>query len=364
MRLLPILLLIGLCALGPAAHAAEKVSGTFVLTNGTEVTGTIFKVRGTGITFRNEKGSLMKSIKFGQFKKESLKKLVEASPDVRQHAGHLLAAGAVSGAGSAIAVKPPPARESLDPPAYTDVEDRPELPEAKGIFGAYFGTKPGLLMLFLIWGANLWAAHNIGVYRRWPKFMVPGIAAVAPLVGPAVILAMKPKKVEKKETVMAKEDEEKPAKKKAAVAKPVSKAKVVTAKPGAAAGGAGARAGAGAAKAKQAQAQAPMAAPPQPGAAAAAPKALEAASYEKGSVNINKRFIETKFAPFFKLVPDEPYRSGWMCFVTPRGEYWAKRIPKITQTDLTIQCPQEGGGTLDQTIQIAEITAIHIRPGE
>lgn len=360
MQLLRIFVLIGLFGLCRPAEAAAKVSGTFSLTNGTKIVGTIFRVRDRGITFRKDTGSLSKTIKFGEFTKADLKKLVEASEDVRQYAAGLLQMEPGSGGGgSAIPVKPPPSRKTLEPPSYTEVEDRPELPEPISIFGAYFGTKPGMLMLLLIWAGNLWAAHFIGIYRKWPKFMVPGIAAVAPIVGPAVILGMKPKKSEKKETVMDKDADEKPAKKKGAVAKPVAKAKVVTAKPGA--GAAAGRAGAGAAKAKQPAQQAPMAAPKQPG---AGPKKLEEASYAKGAVNINKRFIETKFAPFFKLVPDEPYRSGWMCFITPRGEFWAKRIPKITQTDLTIQCPQEGGGTLDQVLQIAEVTEIHIRSGE
>jgi hypothetical protein len=239
------------------------------------------------------------------------------------------------------------------------VEDRPELPEPMNIFGALFGTKPGLLMLFLIWGGNIWAGHFVGIYRKQTKFLVPGISAVAPIIGPVVFLVMKPKKGPKKAGEADDDDDDSAAKKKgsaaAAVAKPAAKKKVVTARPAAAAAAA-----APAAAAHQAAAPAPIAAPAKPG----GPKPLEPVAFIKGQVNINKRFIETKFAPFFKLVPDEPYRSGWMCFVTPRGEHWAKRIPNISPTDITIQCPQEGGGTLDQTLQLAEIQEIHMRPGE
>jgi hypothetical protein len=53
-----------------------------------------------------------------------------------------------------------------------------------------------------------------------------------------------------------------------------------------------------------------------------------------------------------------------MCFITTRGEFWAKRIPKISQTDVTIQCPQEGGGSKDHVAQIADIQEIHVRPPE
>lgn len=332
-----------------------------------EITGVIKYVRSNGIIFRKESGSLSSPIPYSNFTDESLKELAEMDPRVKRNVGSL--GGPASGGGGSIAITPAPQIKPLDPPAVPELEVRPKLPEERGLFGAIFGTGPGLIMVLLVWGANIWAGYAIGIYRRWPKWMVPAISAAAPIVAPIVFMSMKPKKVEKKGGAVVEEDDEKAAKKNnAAVAKPVAKAKVVTARPGAAAASGGARAGAarGAAggAAAPAQAAAPIAAPAQPGAAAAAPAQLEAAAYVKGEVNINKRFIETKFAPFFKLVPDEPYRSAWLCFITTRGEFWAKRIPKITQTDITIQCPQEGGGQTDQVCQIADVKEIHLRPPE
>ncbi|MGB0581827.1 MAG: hypothetical protein ACPGVU_19200 [Limisphaerales bacterium] len=331
-----------------------------------ELKGKIFKASGSGILFRLESGGLSSRIGYNNFSEESLKQLIDMDPNVKRFAGPLLGAPNSGGGGSALPIMPPPARTKLDPPAVSEVEARPELPEPRGVLGALFGTGPGLILLLLVWGANIWAGYAIGIYRRWPKWMVPTISAVGPIVAPIVFMSMKPKKGSKKDGKAVEDDTEaKPAKKKgAAVAKPVAKAKVVTARPGAAGAAAGAaRPAAGAAAAAPAQAAAPIAAPAQPGAPAAAP-GLEAAAYVKGEVNINKRFIETKFAPFFKLVPDEPYRSAWLCFITTRGEFWAKRIPKITQTDVTVQCPQEGGGQTDQVCQIADIKEIHLRPPE
>lgn len=331
-----------------------------------ELKGKIFKASGSGILFRLESGGLSSRIGYNNFTEESLKALIDMDPNVKRFAGGMIGGPAQSGGGS-IPITPAPARQALDPPTVNKVESRPELPEKRGVLGALFGTGPGLILILLVWGANIWAGYAIGIYRKWPKWMVPTISAAAPIVAPIVFMSMKPKKVAKKDGTVAADDDEdaKPAKKKgAAVAKPVAKAKVVTARPGAPGAGAAApRPAAGAAAAAPAQAAAPIAAPAQPGAAAAAPQ-LEAAAYVKGEVNINKRFIETKFAPFFKLVPDEPYRSAWICFITTRGEFWAKRIPKITQTDITIQCPQEGGGTTDQVCQIADIKEIHLRPPE
>lgn len=340
-----------------ALRAADPVSGTFKLKDGSEVSGRIFSVNNSGIIFKpTDGGSLSTRIAYKEFSMDALKDLVKDAK-VARYAANLLPREAAASAG--ITLPPPPSREKLEPPTFTDVEDKPQLPEPRGIMGAIFGTKQGLLLLLLIWAGNLWAAHFIGIYRKQTKFLVPGIAAVAPIIAPTVFLFMKPKKASKKDGGGDDDDEEdeKPAKKKnsaaAAVAKPAAKKKVVTARPAAQAQPAAAPA---------AQAAAPIAAPAAP--AAAGPKGLEAEAYVKGQVNINKRFIETKFAPFFKLVVDEPYRSAWLCFVTPRGEHWAKRIPSISPTDITLQCPQEGGGTLDTTLQLAEIQEIHLRPAE
>lgn len=364
MRFFGILLAIGLLACVGEAWS-QDVSGTFKFKKGGDVTGRVGSVNGSGIVFKKPEGGMTRRYGFRDFDDASLKELIK-HPKVRQYAGMLIQMEDAGGA-SSVALPPPPKLEPLDPPAVGEVEDRPDLPEPRGVFGAIFGTGAGWIMILLVWAGNLWASYHIGIYRRWNKWMVPGIAAAAPVITPIVFISMKPKKVEKKGGAVEEEEEAKPAKKKgAAIAKkPVAKAKVVTARAagGAGAAAAGAAAGAGAARAAApAQQPAPMAAPAQPG--AAAPQALEAVAYVKGEVNINKRFIETKFAPFFKLVPDEPYRSAWLCFITTRGEFWAKRIPKISQTDITIQCPQEGGGTTDQVCQIADVKEIHLRPPE
>ncbi len=356
MRFFGFLLIVGMLVV-TGDVCSQDVSGTFKLKKGGEVTGMVKYVSGAGIIFKKKSGSNTSRYEFREFDEESLKKLIK-HPKVRQYAGGLLGAVAGADGGSAVALPPPPKQEALDSPTVGKVEDRPALPEPRNIFGALFGTGAGWIMLLTIWAGNIWAGYHIGIYRRWNKWMVPGIAAVAPILAPIAFISMKPKKFEKKGGEAQEEDDGKPAKKKgAAVARPVAKAKVVTARPGGGAAAGAARAG-GAAPA--AGGGAPIAAPKAGG----APEALEAVAYVKGEVNINKRFVETKFAPFFKLVPDEPYRSGWLCFVTTRGEFWAKRIPKITQTDVTIQCPQEGGGTIDQVCQIADIKEIHIRPPE
>ena len=99
--------------------------------------------------------------------------------------------------------------------------------------------------------------------------------------------------------------------------------------------------------------------------APAAAPAMEAVVYRRGETNINKRFIETKFAGFFKAVLGPAEKEMWVVWVTATGgEFWSKRIVSISQTDVVVNCPQESGGTLDETVQIAGIQEIHLRPRE
>ena len=103
---------------------------------------------------------------------------------------------------------------------------------------------------------------------------------------------------------------------------------------------------------------------PAPQAAPSAPT-IEAAVFRRGETNINKRFIEGKFGGFFKAVLGPAEKEMWLVWVTATGgEFWSKRIVSISQTDVVVNCPQEGGGTLDETIQIAGIQEIHLRPQE
>ncbi|MFT4690279.1 MAG: hypothetical protein ACJASX_001124 [Limisphaerales bacterium] len=365
-----------LLCLGLPALAQDQL--TLMETNGTEHVGKLFSVKSGTIMLRKPSGSLGKRIPLAKLDQKTLK-MLEKLPKAKRYVEFLINRPKPKGGGPADSL-PTPKKGKLDPPTFTEVENKPEIPEVGGLLGALFGTGPGWFLILVIYGANIFAGYAVGMYRRWNKYMVPGISAAVPIITPIVFMCMKPRKVEKKETVLGKggaDDDGKPAKKKgvAVAAKPQAK-KVVTARPAAAA--AKKVAGRQVAPAAPAKLAAPpmkggpiaVAAPVAPAPAAAAPAAaagpatIEAASYTRGEVNINKRFIESTFAPFFKLVPDEPFRSAWMCFITTRGEFWAKRIPKISQTDVTIQCPQEGGGSKDHVAQIADIQEIHVRPPE
>ncbi len=326
----------------------QSAQAQFTDTNGVTYTDP-FHFNDRGVIFRTD-GKTSERIPYSQFTNEALKEFVK-NPKARTFV-EILLEPEPGEEGEDVA---PVAQESLEPPKWQPVPDKPELPAQAGLIGGMFKSGPGWVIMLAVYGANIWAGFQIGMYRRKSKWLVPGVSAAVPIVGPIVFLCMKPDQKDK-ETVLPKDGEKEKEKKSAAqaVARPAAKGKaVVTAR---AAGGAPVSAAAAHGAAGAAAQPAPIAAPKA--------KALEPIAYVRGEVNFNKRFLETKFAPFFKLIPDEPYRSAWLWFNTGQGEFWVKRIIKVTQTDVTLQCPQENGGVLDETVQIAAIQEIHLRPGE
>ena len=59
---------------------------------------------------------------------------------------------------------------------------------------------------------------------------------------------------------------------------------------------------------------------------------MQPAVYRRGETNINKRFIETKFAGFFKAVLGPAEKDMWVVWVTATGGELLTHVP----TDLWI----------------------------
>ncbi|MBI3191060.1 MAG: hypothetical protein HYZ36_00220, partial [Pedosphaera parvula] len=83
-------------------------------------------------------------------------------------------------------------------------------------------------------------------------------------------------------------------------------------------------------------------------------------SFKRGEFNLNRRFIETKFAGFFRVIPSEAEKDMNLIMKTARGEFIGKRVLRITNEELCLQVPS-GGGTVDEVIPIVDIFEIQIR---
>lgn len=368
MQRLPILraLAVVLACLASAVLAAD-----YKLKDGTTLSGEVIGPNDKGVIIRNADNKLSPRTAWTNFTQEGLKELAK-NPKVRPFVETLIEdATPADGGASATELTVPEttvAQREWKKPA--EVAAKPVLPENPGLFAGMFTTGVGWFSLLAAYAGIIYAGYEVAQFRRRPKPLVMGLSAIPffGLAAPIAFLVMPPVQTqeEAKPTAVAQaaaaaaKEEAKPdpkgglAKKKPglslgkkaedgghAPAAPAGPKPVATAKPGA-----------------PTPAAAPAVAKP------AAP-ALEPAVYRRGETNINKRFIETKFAGFFKAIPGPAEREMWLVWVTATGgEYWSKRVVSISQTEVVVNCPQEGGGTLDQTVQIVEIQEIHLRPQE
>ena len=184
----------------------------------------------------------------------------------------------------------------------------------------------GLIILGLLYGANLFASYEVGMFRNYPGVLVAGIGAVVPFLTPLVWLCM-PRRV-----VVVEEHEEEGEEE-------MSEAHQ-----------------------EQEAAHAALAA----AAAAVAPPVVEAKPipptkyFKRGEFNINRRFIETKFAGFFRAIPNDEDRDLSLVIKSARGDFAGRRILKITNTDLTFQVPK-GEASVDEVIPLNDVFEIQIR---
>ena len=353
-----------LAAAALAVLAGAVLAADYKLNSGTTITGDPFSYSDKGVVIRSD-GKTLDRMAWTNFTQEALKEFAK-NPKARQFVETLIDApvpGDGTGGAEPIVAEMPVSKR---PPAKWNKEiGPPKLPDSPGLIGGMFGTGIGWLSLFVVYAATIYAGYEVSLYRRRPKNLVMGLAAI-PLVGifsPITFLIMPGIKTEDETKLNSVElaaqqakEGHKPEEKKGYELgknknKPASAKPVATAKPGGHA-------------APAAPAPSPVKAPVAPGAPAAA-ASLEPVVYRRGETNINKRFIETKFAGFFKLAPGPAERDMWLVWLTATGgEYWSKRVVSISQTEIVVNCPQENGGSLDQTLQLVEIQEIHLRPQE
>lgn len=360
-----------------ACLAGVVLAADYKMNDGTTLSGDGISFTDKGVVIKTPDNKALPRVAWTNFTQEGLKQFAK-NPKARPFVETLImdATPTDGGAGAEVNV-PEAAVPKRDWKKPKGVEGKPVLPEGPGLIASMFGTGVGWLSLVIAYAAIIYAGHEVAVYRRRPKPLVLGLSAIPGLgfFAPIAFLCMpavktqeeaKPNAVAQAAAQHAKEEQQKaeqkpaPGKKKPGLsfgkksedgghgaASPAGPKPVATAKPGGAA--------------------APAAAAPSPVKAPAPPASakLEPAVYRKGETNINKRFIETKFAGFFKAVPAAPEKDMWLVWVTTTGgEFWSKRVVSISQTELVVSAAQESGEYADQAIPLGDVQEIHLRPQE
>ncbi len=204
-------------------------------------------------------------------------------------------------------------RAAVDKKIKLVVPPRLDRPQA----GSLFSSPVMLVLLLLIYAANIYAGFEIAIFRQWPPFLVAALSAVLPLVGPVIFLAMPTKRPKTEAAYEA--------------AAPVEEEPVAVE-------------------------EAPVAveaAPIQP----AIPQPVV---YPRGQFTFNRRFFETKFAGFLKMVPGENERDKVIQIKSARGEYTGQRLSKIEANELFLQI-RKGTATEDVMIPFTEIFEVTVK---
>lgn len=303
------LLILGFAAAPPASAMEIK------LVDGTFLEGEVVDIREDGIVVRREDGGYSDRIHWSQLSQETLKKLAE-DPEALDYADPYI-------------VIPPEERRELSKIPVQNVE-RAALP--KGDIGMISSlmTPMGIVILGVLMFANIYIAFQIAAYRNQAPALVCAVSAVIPVIGPIIFLSL-PSREHYEEVHEGAEGEAPPPPPPAAAP--------------AAAGGIGVPGGGGLAIASR-QEESP---------AEAAQSQTQV--FKADDHQFNRRFIEATFSGFFRVVPRPQEKDLVLVFKTHKQNFVAKRISRISSTDLHIQL-QRGG---EHRLGFNEIHEIQIR---
>lgn len=302
MRRFHVLILLVLWVVQAVGTAAE-----FKLTNGDVIKGEPAGVNADGIVIRQEIGGFSDRIGWSLLSQETLKMLL-GNPQAKEFAEPFIEVP--------LEVRQRE-KEKQKEIILKDVP-RPERPPAKGFFGSLM-TPAGFMVLGILWFANLYAAFHIAQFRGRPLALVVGLSVILPIIAPIIFLAMPSTDAAAPPPVEA----------------PAASTEVVSAE----------------AKVAGMQSSLGLASHQKAG-----PKAAEAQVFKRTEVTMDRRFFETKFAGFFRMVPENP--DMVLAVRTAKQEYVARRISRISSNEVHLQLLR---GNTEVGVPFGEISEVQVR---
>lgn len=311
-RFAVVLILLGFLA----GRCCAAEAAVLPLNDGTKLEGEPISFTAQGLVVKTADGNFAPRVAWTNFTQEALKELAKqpkAKPFIEPY---LDVDESETDAKPSLEIKPKP-------------HDQLERPDPKAGLGALFSSSLNVIVFLLLYAGNIFAAFEIAIFRNYHPGLVCGVAAVAPVIGPVIFLCL-PTKVQKSLDELAAESmaQHAPEAHQLAYTHP---------------GGHGAPEGTEAA---------PEAAEP------AQPKVTV---YSRGQTTFNRRFFETKFAGFLRMVPGDAERDKEIYIKSARGEHSGSRLTRIQPNELFLQV-QKGDATADVIIPFNEIYEVQVRP--
>ena len=293
-------------------------AASFPLSDGTTLSGEPISFTKDGVVVKLPDGAFAPRMGWTNFTQEALKELAK-EPKAKPFVEPYLELDETE------TVKKPSL--VIKPKAH----DRLARPDPKAGMGAMFSSAVSVILFLLVYAGNIYAAFEIAIFRNYHPGLVCGIAAAAPVLGPVLFLCL-PTRLQKSHDELAAEQmaEHAPEEVQLAYTHP---------------GGHGTPEGEAVAAAE---------------AAAAQPKVTV---YQRGQTTFNRRFFETKFSGFLRVVPGDAEKDKEICIKSSRGEHVGSRLTRIQPNELFLQV-QKGDATADVIIPFSEIFEIQVRPKE
>jgi hypothetical protein len=240
-------------------------------------------------------------------------------------------------------------REKTDVGPLKDVP-RLKRPEAGSFFGAMLSSPVGFFVLLILYAGGIYAAFEVAIYRRRPRGLVCGLAAIPGLgfLSPILFLSLPAPPLQSEEETYAQEPQPAPP--------------APAAPPGYAVPGTPAAAAA-------APSEPETTAPDTHGlklAQSPAPSATPSANlpppqiFQRGAFMFNRRFFETKFPGFFGIVRKDSDKDMVLFIKAARGQYIAERISRISANDMYVQI-RKGEVSEEVMVPFTEVQEVQLK---
>ena len=298
---------------------------TYKLTDGSTVSGDIVSADENGMRLRLPDGNYSDPVSWSKFSQDDLKKIAKADPKKEPLIAPFIE----------VTEEQRIKRTEVPNPVQPT---RLKRPAQQSLFGAMLSSTVGLVVIVILYGAGIYAAYEVAIYRRRAPGLVCGLAAVPALgfLSPVIFLWLPPQKrsAEEEETYQAEN-----------VPPPEAPSFVVPGTPAPA-------------ETAPENAGGLHLAHTAPGAAGA--NLPQTQIFQRGAFMFNRRFFETKFSGFFGVVRRDAEKDMIIVIKSARGEFHAERITRITANDLHAQV-RKGQATEEVMIPFTEIQEVRLK---
>ena len=302
---------------------------TFQLNDGSTLTGDIVSADENGLRLKTPDGNYTDPVPWTKFSQDDLKKFAKEDPKKAAFVSPFIEVTEEQ------RIKKTEVPNPVQP-------TRLKRPAPQSLFGAMLSSTVGLFVIVILYGAGIYAAYEVALYRRRAPGLVCGLAAVPAigLLSPIIFLWMPAQKrsAEEEETYQA--ENTPPPEAPSFVVPGMPAPEPAPANPGglhishaAPAGAAGTAGG-----------------PPLP----------QTQIFQRGAFMFNRRFFETKFSGFFGVIRRDAEKDMIIVIKSARGEYQAERISRISGNDLHAQV-RKGQASEEVTIPFTEIQEVRLK---